>query len=67
VIVEKETAETVYWLDVLRQSDMIENDDFTVSTGLYNEANELLALFHSILFLDQVNPKILLNSRTLEL
>ncbi len=47
-IVEKEAAETVYWLDIMRQSDMIENDGFTISSKLHNEAKELLALFNSI-------------------
>lgn len=43
-ISQKECAETLYWLDLLHESDIIEDAPFQ---GIYNDATELMKLLTS--------------------
>jgi four helix bundle protein len=44
-IAESEASETVYWLEIIEELDLAENQ---MVQGVMNEANELLAIFTSI-------------------
>ena len=41
----KETAETMYWLEILRRADYLKEDEFL---SIYNDCEELKKLFMSI-------------------
>ena len=47
-IVEKEASETVYWFEVLLESNLIAREQKTTGSTLHAEAVELLKLFSSI-------------------
>jgi four helix bundle protein len=44
-IVSKEAAETMYWLELFKETDLANSKELE---WLYNESNELLAIFTSI-------------------
>lgn len=44
-ISESEANETIYWLEIIKELDWVEN---SVLEAIYKEANELLAIFTSI-------------------
>ena len=47
-IVEKEASETVYWMELLMESNLLTEDQRSELKALSSESNELLALFSSI-------------------
>jgi four helix bundle protein len=47
-IVEKEASETVYWMELLKESKLLTEAQRTDLTPLSEESKELLALFTSI-------------------
>ncbi|MFZ2654830.1 MAG: four helix bundle protein [Victivallales bacterium] len=47
-IVEKEASETIYWLEVLNGSKLLDTSTSNTSNILFKEAKELLAIFNSI-------------------
>ena len=51
-IVEEETDETVYWLQLIQQSGLIDSE---ILKGLLNEANELLSIFVASLKTAKIN------------
>ena len=44
-IVQKEAAETQYWIELLRESSLVDSE---ASAELYQESSEILAIFTSI-------------------
>jgi len=47
-IAEKESSETVYWLTVLSELQILPSTLITENTALQKEANEILSLFSAI-------------------
>ena len=47
-IVEKEASETVYWMELLDESELLTAEQHTALIPLSTESKELLALFTSI-------------------
>ena len=47
-IVEKEASETVYWIELLQEANVLDEEQKEGILPLANEARELLALFSSI-------------------
>ena len=47
-IVEKEASETVYWMELLAESNLLTKDQRDAMEPLFSESKELLALFSSI-------------------
>ena len=51
-IAQKETDETMYWLELLKETDYLAANEFD---SIYQDANELLKLIRSIIITSKNN------------
>jgi len=57
-IAQKEANETLYWLELLRESEMLENKYFE---SIYPEAQEIIKLITAIIKTTKTNLKLTIN------